>query len=428
MRVLVLGGYGFIGLEAARRLARTHEVVALGRSLEHGRRVLPEARWIKADISALSTPQHWAPLLAGVDAVVNAAGALQDGARDNLAAIHNTSIRALIEACAAAGVKRFVQISAPGVSPAAPTAFYRTKAVADGALKQSTLDWIILRPGLVWGRTATGGTALLRMLAAVPLVQPLLLANARVQMADIDDVSEAIAQCVGGAIPGGTDACLVEEQPQTLAQIVAAVRAWHGFAPPRWRFDAPPFLGAVTARLADLAGWLGWRSPLRSTALRTIERDVIGETDSWRRAGGAPMASFAESLRRRPATRQDRVFARTQLVQPLIVLTLGAFWITSGLIGLAQLDAAAATLSNAVSTPKNYVIAGALADIALGAALFWRPWARLACWGMIALTGVYLVAGTLLTPQLWADPLGPFVKTLPAAILALVCAALLEER
>jgi uncharacterized membrane protein len=73
-------------------------------------------------------------------------------------------------------------------------------------------------------------------------------------------------------------------------------------------------------------------------------------------------------------------------------------------------------------------MAGALADIVLGLSLLWRPWARAACFGMVALTIAYLAAGTWLTPQLWTDPLGPFVKTLPAAILALVCAALLEER
>jgi hypothetical protein len=40
----------------------------------------------------------------------------------------------------------------------------------------------------------------------------------------------------------------------------------------------------------------------------------------------------------------------------------------------------------------------------------------------------YLAAGTWLTPELWLDPLGPFVKIFPSVALALAVAALTEER
>lgn len=426
MHVLILGGYGFIGLEAVRRLVGTHQVSALGRSPEQAARMLPEANWIKADLARFDTAEKWAPLLIGVDVVVNASGALQDSARDNLTATQDIAIRALIEACEAAGVKRFVQISAPGADAGA-TGFLRTKAVADAALKQSRLDWVILRPGLVWGRTATGGTALVRMLAATPFVQMLVLADARVQMVDIDDVTDAIAAAVEGSVEAGLDADLVEATPRTLGDIVSDVRAWHGY-PPAPRMNVPSFLGRLIARGADLAGWLGWRSPLRSTSLRALERGVVGDASAWRQASGVELFSFAEGLRRRPATRQDRVFARTQLLLPFVVLILSAFWIVSGVTGLTQQASAAAVLHGALANPAPFVVTGSIVDIALGLALLWRPWARGAAWGMIAVTAAYVIAGSVLTPHLWADPLGPLVKPLPAALLALVCAALLEER
>ncbi|WP_245447080.1 DoxX-like family protein [Methylobacterium sp. 17Sr1-1] len=52
----------------------------------------------------------------------------------------------------------------------------------------------------------------------------------------------------------------------------------------------------------------------------------------------------------------------------------------------------------------------------------------LAALAMIGGTLAYLAAGTVLAPDLWADPLGPYVKTLPAALLALVALALAAER
>lgn len=428
MHVLVLGGYGLIGLEVTRRLVREHRVSALGRDTALGARLAPDVRWIKADIATLSTPALWSPLLEGVDAIVNASGALQDSARDNLAAVQDVAIRALIAACEAKNVRCFVQISAGGATERASSPFLRTKAAADAALKQSKLHWVIVRPGLVWAPTATGGTALVRMLSAFPAIQPIVLADARVQMADIDDVTGAAAAAIHGAISAGADIDIVEAQPRTLREIVAMVRAWHGFGRARVELHLPQALGAFIARLADMAGWLGWRSPLRTTSLRSLRDGVVGDPAPWRDHMHSPPTSFETSLQRRPATRQDRLFARAQLALPLIILALSAFWIASGVIGAVRLDAAAGVLPGAVRDAERLVIAGALADIALGLAVLWRPWARAACFGMIALTAAYLVAGSLLTPQLWLDPLGPFVKTLPAALLALVCAALLDER
>ncbi len=428
MHVLVLGGYGFIGLEAARRLqARRRRVTALGRSAKRGARVLPDAQWLAADIAELTSPEQWAPLLQDVDVVVNASGALQDGLRDNLAAVQSRAICALIAACEPGNI-RFVQISAPGAHADSDTAFLRTKAVADTALKASAIPWIILRPGLVWGRNATGGTALVRMLSAFPWIQPLVLTASRVQTIDIDDVCSAIVAAVEGDIPTGTDADLVEPTPLSLSEIVTLVRTWHGFPVAVAHLELPSALGALLARLGDLSGWLGWRSPLRTTSLRALEAGVIGDADKWRALSGMRIASLGENLKRRPATRQDRLFARAQLLLPLVVIVLSAFWVASGVIGAIRIEAAAAVLGGAGEPAKALVAAGATADILLGLAILWRPWARAACLAMIVLTGFYLMAGTALTPQLWADPLGPFVKTIPAALLALVGAALLEER
>ena len=87
----------------------------------------------------------------------------------------------MIAACEAAGISRFVQISAPGATAAASTEFMRSKAAADARLKASSLDWTILRPGLVIGRDAFGGTALIRALAAFPLVVPLIRPCGQIQ-------------------------------------------------------------------------------------------------------------------------------------------------------------------------------------------------------------------------------------------------------
>lgn len=131
-----------------------------------------------------------------------------------------------------------------------------------------------------------------------------------------------------------------------------------------------------------------------------------------------------------PATRQERIFARSQLVFPVLVLTLAIFWLASGIIGLWQADAARAVLGDSLrpAIASLAVIGGGVADIAIGGALLFRRWLRPACFASVAVALSYIIGGTLLTPHLWADPLGPFVKVFPAIALSLVVAALAEER
>jgi len=427
MRVLVLGGYGLIGRHVTQELMDTgHEVVGAGRTPDFGRRLLPDARWIALDLSHLAKPDSWQAPLAGIDAVVNAAGALQSGGGTDLGRVQRDAIVALIAACEAAGIRRFVQISAPGALADAETEFLRTKGEADAVLRQSRLDWVILKPGLVIAAEAYGGTSLLRTLAAMPLVQPLALPDARMQSIGARELAGAVRRALEEETLARRDFDLVEARPHRLQDLVLAYRRWLGFAPPRRILALPAWTTAVTGRLADLAGRLGWPAPLRSTALRVMADDVLGDPAPWRQATGQTFAPLAESLRSLPATRQERVYARAQLVFPLALAVLALFWIASGLVGLARLPAAAALLPDGLGPPA--AIGGALLDLLIGVGLLWRRSMRLAAVAAVVVCLAYALLATLFLPALWADPLGPLVKIFPAAALALVLAALAEPR
>ncbi|KMO42571.1 hypothetical protein VQ02_02520 [Methylobacterium variabile] len=431
MRILVLGGYGLIGSAVlARLLEAGHEVCALGRDTAAARRRLPEATWITRDLAALTDPASWHPVIAGCDAVVNCAGVLQDGPRDDVRAVQATAMRALFRACAEAGLRTVVQVSAVGASSDARTAFMRTKAEADAALAALDLDWTILRPGLVLSPTAYGGTALLRALASVPLVVSVVGGAGPIQTVHVDDVAEAVRLAVAGTVPPRAAYDLVEDEAHAMCAVVAAFRAWLGH-PPAAVATVPRPLVRLVAAVSDGLGRLGWRSPLRCTALVQVTEGVTGDPGPWRRAGGPAPSGLRASLRRLPSTVQERWFGRLWLLKPLVVGGLALFWLVSGLVGLARFDAAASVLTTRGIGPGlagAAVAAGIALDLALGAAMLVRRTMPLAALAMVGGTLAYLAAGTLLAPDLWADPLGPFVKTLPAALLALVALALAAER
>lgn len=431
LRVLVLGAYGLIGLEVARRLAASgHDVVGLARKPGTGRRLLPQIRWRSAELALLTCPEAWTEAVRDIDVVVNASGALQRGSRDDLVATQQHAIVALIAACEARGVKRFVQISAPGATEKSSTEFMRTKAAADAALARSTLDWIVLRPGLVIARNAYGGTAMLRALAAFPLLQPIVLGDRLVQTVALTDVVDIVADACTGRLPSRSDLDLVEAQPHALRDIVRDLRAWFGFRP-AYPLAVPSWIAWALATVGDGLGYLGWRPPLRSTSLQALAENIVGDPQGIRAVTGRNLATFGETLASMPATLQERWFARLYLALPAAVATLAAFWALTGVIALLRLEAAAAVIAGsamAAGTAEALVLAGGLVDIALGSAIVYRPSARGACLGMIATTGVYWLAGTLLRPDLWIDPLGPLLKSLPALLLAGLTWILLEER
>lgn len=430
MHVLVVGGYGLIGAAIVRRLlADGHEVTGLGRSAQRGKALLPGAAWIGADLQSLRAAENWSEHLHGIDAVVNASGVLQSGLGNDVVRAQQDAIIALIRACEAKGVEVFVQISAPGVSVESDTAFYRTKAVADGHLQASALCWTILRPGLVLAPQAYGGTRLLRMLAAIPLIQPVTLADASIQTVALDDVTDAAALALTGAY-AGQDFDLVASEAHTLEALTLTIRRWLGFRAPLAVIRTPAWLRGIIARGADLAGWLGWKSALRTTALTVLAKGVVGDGKPWEHASGQQLKSLQSTLDAMPATAQERMFARAALVFPALVLLLGLFWIASGAIGIWQSTTAMAVLPDWMAgwMAPSLVYGGGVVDIAIGAAVLVQPLTRIGALISIAVASCYALSGAILTPELWADPLGPMVKIIPAIALALAVAALAEDR
>ena len=430
-RILVVGAYGLIGAYVLARLqARRIDIVAFGRDIEAAARRFPYARWIAGDMATMTRPEDWNEAITGVDAVVNCAGALQDGPRDDLEAVHVEGTLALYKACAAAGVRRVVHVSAAGVATGRPTPFSRTKLAAEEGLKALDLDWLILRPGFVLAPNAHGGSALLRGLAAFPLAIPAVHSRSVVQPVSVEDVAEAVARAAEAWRHARVSIDLVAPDKTTLTELLVAMRGWLGLPPARV-LRIPAAIAWPFALAANLAGRLGWRSPMGTTTLRQLKTGITGDSDSAQRVLGIKPRDLASMLTAWPSGVQERWFARLYFLKPLAVLTLALFWIASGVIGLVGHERAA-ELSLAAGWPPLLataaVIAGSLLDILLGAMALVRRRSALALRAMVLVTIAYLVAASLIAPTLWLDPLGPLLKTIPAALLALIALAVMDER
>ncbi|MDQ1192310.1 uncharacterized protein YbjT (DUF2867 family) [Brevundimonas vesicularis] len=425
-RVLVLGANGFIGSHVAAALSSAGWSIRAGaRRIAEPACRAPTFDWVVADFAKLTTAQAWAPLLVGVEAVVNCVGVLQNGAGDSTRAAHVDGPRAMIAACEAAGMRRLVHISAVGADEGAGTDYARTKAETERMIEASGLDWLILRPSLVVDRAAFGGTGLIRALAAFPLFSPVVGGDQIFRPIPLGDLSAAVVAALKPAAPSHRTLDMPGPEPVTMVETMRLYRGWMGLRPARV-IRVPRVLAAPVLAIGDLLGRLGWSSPIRTTAIKQMDHDVSGRDSGWAQALGVPSRGFTRFLAETPASVQDVWHARLWFVRPISIVTLGLFWLITGLISFGPgWDRAVAILHEGgygrVAGPIAWW--GALLDVVLGLMLFVRPWtARVAIFMCLATVG-YLIAGTLSLPHFWIDPLGPWLKVLPMMALCLFVAA-----
>jgi hypothetical protein len=212
---------------------------------------------------------------------------------------------------------------------------------------------------------------------------------------------------------------------------VLTFRRWYGWRPP-WLIPVPRWLAGFAFRLGDFAGWLGWRPPIRSTARREMVRGAVGENSEWRRLTGIAPRSLSAALAAEPVPVQERWFARLYLLKAVSLAIYSLFWIGTGIISLTigwdigkdlmfegNVEEPLATLA---------VLAGALADIAIGVAMAFRRTARPALYAALIISLLYFVIGTILVPRLWEDPLGPMLKIWPIIAFNLLLLAIIKDR
>ncbi len=150
MEILVLGGTGFIGSRLVEELVeRGHEVTALSREKEGE---VPEGvDYVQGDVTDYGSIVE---AFEGKDAVVNlvALTPLRKPKKGmSHEKIHLGGTENEVRAAGENEVDYFIQMSALGADPEAPTSFLRAKGKAEDVVRESGLDWLIFRPSVVFG-------------------------------------------------------------------------------------------------------------------------------------------------------------------------------------------------------------------------------------------------------------------------------------
>ncbi len=109
---------------------------------------------------------------AAPEVVINLLGIIRETPGSGFALVHVEYTRRLLEGARAAGARKFIHMSALGADPCSPSAYQRSKAAGEEAVRASGLPWVIFRPSFISGE----GQGLARELAAAARFLPVLAA------------------------------------------------------------------------------------------------------------------------------------------------------------------------------------------------------------------------------------------------------------
>ncbi len=269
--VTVFGGGGFLGRQVAQALmAQGARVRIAQRDLATAMKVktlgnLGQTQFVAADIRK---PDSVARAIHGADVVINLVGILSG----DFDAFHHVGAANVAKAAAAAGVRALVHVSAIGADAESPSAYGRSKAAGEAAVKAAfpTATATIIRPSIVFGPEDQFLNRFADLISLFPVV-PVIAPATKFQPVYVGDVADAIAHAAAQpGVHGGKTYEVAGPQVMSMKEINAWIAKAIGRDKPL--IDVPH--GAASL-LAMLPG-----GPISRDQLAMLGRDNVAAPGS----------------------------------------------------------------------------------------------------------------------------------------------------
>lgn len=298
MLIALSGATGFIGQYLLRVLQkRGHRVRVL---LRRPSAAMPSLV-TSAVIGDLRHPQNLATALEGVHTVIHSAGVAHAASglpEDDYRTINTAATAALARAAERSGVSRFVFLSSiraqcgpvaetvmtETVEPRPTDAYGKSKLAAERSLAELNLDWVALRPVLVYGPGVKANMAQLMRLAQSPFPLPLGSITAQRSLLSLENLGSAIETVLATSQTLRRAYIVADREALTVGQMIAAMRQELGRRPNVFPFPAP-----LLNALCRAAG--------QSEAYGRVSGSLVADPSALMSLGWRPAVETASGLR-----------------------------------------------------------------------------------------------------------------------------------
>lgn len=382
MKILILGATGFIGNSFFKALVSDYEVTVASRTPIEGYN-----KWRQVDFLESN---DWDELLENIDLVINAIGIIEG----DFNKVQIEAPLSLYKVCIEKSIK-IIHISAIGAEKVKPaTVFLETKKVTDDFLLQYDQARVIY-PGIVIGKEGRSVQFFAEIAEfpiipvfnsdPVPLIHIIQLCHLiRTMIVDFDNSSKQT---------------FALSKPESLQSLLTAIRGKKALF-----FKMPESLFKVLFLLFPKAV-IGIFDKATFKMLKEISMDYY-----------EPLFDKASScIDRRNIVKSD-VFP-----QLFAILAISFIWIWSGLSSIVSWKESYALMQEIGASDELSVLSiwlGAIADIIVGIAVFWKKYRSEIIIAQMLLILTYMMILTIFAPHYWLHPFGVLSKNIPLIALS----------
>jgi NADH dehydrogenase len=224
MRIAITGGTGFVGRNIGRLLvSEGHEVVLIARGRDRSDlsiRRLPHSRFASL---TLDNADELTQIFSGCEAVVHCAGINRERGEETYQRVHINGTHDVVEAAKKAGVRKIVLISFLRARQNCGSAYHESKWAAEEIVRQSSLDYTVLKCGVIYGRGDHMLNHLSHAFYTFPVFAFVGFRDKPIRPNAVEDVARVVkASVIEGALSRKTVAMLGPEE-LTLRQAVRRV-------------------------------------------------------------------------------------------------------------------------------------------------------------------------------------------------------------
>lgn len=277
--ILVTGGTGFIGQVLIRQLTTLGKSVRILLRPSPVSPKLPRGVSVEAAVSSFKDGRSLRAAMKGVDVIFHLAGSERLSSKADLTGTDVEGTQLLVRAAADSGVERIFFVSHLGADRASAFAVLKAKALAEGFIVNSGLDYTVFRSSVVYGPGDQFTTSLAKLLRLSPgffllpgdgstLIQPLWIEDLVTCM--VLSLEENIARNEILSLGGGE--YLSFKQVVTTIQETLEIRR-------KIFYLASPYLRILTLLMEQVLSpfpvsifWLDYLAADRTTALDTLPR------------------------------------------------------------------------------------------------------------------------------------------------------------
>jgi uncharacterized protein YbjT (DUF2867 family) len=250
MRVLVTGGTGVVGTSAVTALVQHGHVVTL--FSRHA--TLDASRWtqgVHAVDGSVTDASTLSDAAGGCEAVLHLAGIVEESGEATFDRVNVQGTRHVVEAARRAGVRRLVYVSSLGAQDGR-SGYHRSKRAAEEHVRAFRGEWVILRPGNVFGPGDEQISLLLRMVRTLPAIPVVGGGTRRFQPIWHEDLADVLARAVDRPGLDRAELDLAGFEHTSQNDLIERLQRITGRTVAR--VPVPEILSGIGARLASAVG------------------------------------------------------------------------------------------------------------------------------------------------------------------------------